>query len=249
MSDFFKSKKHTYISAKVMIFYFLIVGIAFCIYMSFLLRNEKEQTQKYNVELAVFNQMVENEQKEIKRLKTDIESLTQQYEDLSSKKEIEKELFNRVYDNYINEIELYKKYAGFTRVSGEGIDIGIDDSQIIEKPDAYLVHDEYLAEIINVLKGAGARAIAINGQRVTAITECLCLGPSIRVNGVRLFAPYHIEAIGNPDELSKAFKKSNIYETMRSNDLIVDIVKKREIIIDKSNINISNAINELEVIE
>lgn len=249
MSDFFKSKKHTYISARMMIVYFLIFGTVFCVYMSFLLRNEKEQTQKYNVELAVYNQMLENEQKEIKRLKADIESLTQQYEEISSKKEIEKNLFDRVYNNYINEIELYKKYAGFTRVSGEGIDIGIDDSQIIEKPDAYLVHDEYLAQIINVLKGAGARAIAINGQRVTAITECLCLGPSIRVNGVRLFAPYHIEAIGNPDELSDAFKKSSIYETIRNNDLIIDVVKKREIVIDKANINISNAIKELEVIE
>lgn len=249
MSDFFKSKKYTYISVRAMVAYFLIVGTVFCVYMSFLLKNEKEQTQKYNVDLAVFTQMIENEQKEIKRIQADIDALTLQYDEIVSKKEIEKELFDRVYDNYVKEIALYKKYAGLTCVSGEGIDIGIDDSQIVGEPDAYLVHDEYLAEIINVLKGAGAQAIAINGQRVTAITECLCLGPSIRVNGVRLFAPYHIEAIGNPDELSKAVKKSNIYEKIKSNDLIVDIIKKQEIVIDRTNTNISNAIKDLEVIK
>ena len=95
------------------------------------------------------------------------------------------------------------------------------------------MHDIYLNEIVNTLRAAGAQAIAVNGERIVSMSETLCLGPSIRVNGTKLFAPYHIEAIGNPQELLAAFKSSTIYAIMIKDNLIVDPGVKDNIIIKK----------------
>ena len=249
MLGFFINRKYTYVNGKLLLLVVIAVGIAISTRLGIAYYDEIQQTQQVNLELTVYEQQIKQEQAKIEAIKKDVATLSEKYSEASEQANKEEDLFNQLYNNYINEISFYSKYACLTPVSGQGIDIGIDDSQITDKADTYLVHDEYLAEIINVLKCAGAQAIAINGQRVTANTECLCLGPGIRVNGVRLFAPYHIEAIGISDTLAKTFTDSNIYKTLKKNKLIVDVVKKQNVIIDKYRNNISNNVTELNVIE
>ena len=62
-------------------------------------------------------------------------------------------------DMYSRSLETDRVLAGLTTVSGSGIVIRLDDSGLVQS----LVHDSYLTEILNVLKGAGAQAISING--------------------------------------------------------------------------------------
>ena len=84
---------------------------------------------------------------------------------------------------------------------------------------------------MNVLKEAGAQAISINGERIVPTSEVLCLGPSIRVNGVRLFAPYRISAVGDADTLLKAYQESRIYSTIVTQNLLYDVQKSDRIVI------------------
>ncbi len=157
--------------------------------------------------------------------------------------------FYELYKKYETEIDQYEFYAGLTTVNGKGIDIGIDDAQTIyESTPGFLVHDIYLNEIINVLRSAGAEAIAINGERIVSMSETLCLGPSIRVNNTKLFAPYHIEAIGEPQVLLEAFKDSAIYDTMLNDNLIVDPVIRDSITINKYRKSYTSMIDLLAII-
>lgn len=147
-------------------------------------------------------------------------------DELARLKETDKDFYN-VLNMYSRNIETVRLLAGLTSVSGSGVIIKLDDSGL----GSALVHDTYLNEILNVLKEAGAQAISINGERIVTGSEVICLGPSIRVNGVRLFAPYRISAVGDPDELLKAYQESRIYKTIVTQNLLYDAQKSDNILI------------------
>ena len=147
-------------------------------------------------------------------------------DELARLKETDKDFYN-VLNMYSRNIETVRLLAGLTSVSGSGAIIKLDDSGL----GSALVHDTYLNEILNVLKEAGAQAISINGERIVTGSEVICLGPSIRVNGVRLFAPYRISAVGDPDELLKAYQESRIYKTIVTQNLLYDAQKSDNILI------------------
>lgn len=100
--------------------------------------------------------------------------------------------------------------AGLVALTGQGIRITLDDSTRVatgdEDPNIYLIHEQYIREILNALWNGGAEAIAINGQRVTTFTEVFCGGAFIQINGTRQMPPYVIGAIGDSYNLSAALK-------------------------------------------
>ncbi len=158
--------------------------------------------------------------------------------------------FYNLYKKYETDINEYKLYAGLTTVTGPGIDIGLDDAhRSSESLPAFIVHDIYINELLNVLKAAGAQAISVNGQRIIPMSEFLCLGPSIRINNTRLFPPYHIYAVGDPDKLLAAVRDSVIYKNMVSENLIVDPVISQEITVNAYNRTYTGYINMLEQYE
>lgn len=100
--------------------------------------------------------------------------------------------------------------AGLTEVKGYGVRITLDDSptraNAKDDPDYYVIHEEYIRQIVNWLWNGGAEAIAVNGQRVTSNTEVFCSGSYIQINGTRQMAPYIIEAVGDVHNLQSALK-------------------------------------------
>ncbi len=89
--------------------------------------------------------------------------------------------------------------TGFGPVTGPGVRITVDDP-----PDAdlgELVRDEDLALLVDGLWSVGAEAIAINDQRLTALTAIRNRGPAVRVNSQPVNPPYVVSAIGNPQTL------------------------------------------------
>ena len=130
------------------------------------------------------------------------------------------------FDNYENnkflntiieinsQIEQLKFYNGFTHVRGPGIMLSVSDS-VSEDPDLGLmeriVHDVDIVVLLNDLKAAGAEAIEINGQRIINISEVVCAGPLIRVNGYVIPAPFLIRAIGDSDKLYDAVNQEGTY--------------------------------------
>ena len=108
--------------------------------------------------------------------------------------------------------------AGTTDVEGAGIEIVLDDSNIPKKanenPNLYIIHDEDLLRVLNELRAAGAEAISINDQRIVAVSEVRCAGPTVSVNNVRSAPPYVIKAIGAPKTLTSALRlRGGVVET------------------------------------
>ena len=85
--------------------------------------------------------------------------------------------------------------TGYLPVHGEGVRITVANPSGIDPNDA--VRDEDLAKLVDGLWHAGAEAIAINNQRLTALSPIRNSGPAIHVNTRPLTAPYTIAAIGD----------------------------------------------------
>ena len=100
--------------------------------------------------------------------------------------------------------------AGLTALEGSGVIVRMDDSnremRAGENPNLYVIHDEDLLRIVNELRAAGAEAISINGQRLTATSEIRCAGPTLSVNNVRSAPPFEIIAIGDKISLKNSIK-------------------------------------------
>lgn len=99
--------------------------------------------------------------------------------------------------------------AGLTKITGPGIRITLDDSgtQVRkDDPSYYLIHEEYLRQLVNLLWNGGAEGISVNGQRIMSSTEIFCSGAFIQINQTRQMPPYVIEAVGDVNNLQSALK-------------------------------------------
>jgi len=100
------------------------------------------------------------------------------------------------------ELERQQLLAGLTEVHGPGVRIILDDSAANPPSGAdaspYLIHEQDLRDIVNLLWMAGSEAIAINDERLVASSSIYCVGSTVMVNSTRLSPPYAIRAIGNP---------------------------------------------------
>ena len=92
--------------------------------------------------------------------------------------------------------------TGFAPVTGPGVRITVDDG------DRVAVRDRDLRPLVDGLWNAGAEAIAINGQRLTARSPIRNSGVAIHVNFRPLSPPYVILAIGD-----RASLQANLMET------------------------------------
>lgn len=98
--------------------------------------------------------------------------------------------------------------AGLTPVTGPGIRITVTDAtRRRNRPletERLIVHERDLLMIRNELFAAGAEAVAINGNRLVAVTEIRCVGPAISINGRNTVPPYIVEAAGDPQVLKQS---------------------------------------------
>lgn len=91
--------------------------------------------------------------------------------------------------------------AGTTAVEGSGIVVHMEDAprQPGQDPstfDASRIQDADMQLIVNALFAVGAEAVAINDNRVVAVTPIRAAGGTIVVNYRPVSSPYRIEAIG-----------------------------------------------------
>lgn len=157
-------------------------------------------------------------------------------------------------DRLAEEWEMIKLNTGLVDVKGPGITIMLDDAPV-RSPDMPLrwliIHDYDVRTILNDLKKAGAQAIAVNGERLVPMSEQVCAGPTILINGNRHPVPYYIEAIGDPDVLFESISTSSKVAELIEFNIRVEIKKANEIKIDKfsSADNLDRYISGLEVYE
>ena len=134
------------------------------------------------------------------------------------------------------EIVRLKAFAGDFEMHGKGIKLVLDDSKIASKPgenpNLYIIHDDDLLRVINELRAAGAEAIAITGERIVAMSEIRCAGPTLSVNNNRSAPPYEIKAIGNPNNLESALKlRGGVLENFKFWGIQADLSQSDDIVI------------------
>jgi uncharacterized protein YlxW (UPF0749 family) len=97
--------------------------------------------------------------------------------------------------------------TGFLAVHGPGVRVTVDNAP---NPDAdQVVRDSDLTLLANGLWTAGAEAISINGQRLTALTAIRNSGLAVEVNSVGVAPPYTVLAIGDTGSLQADFIDSS----------------------------------------
>lgn len=100
------------------------------------------------------------------------------------------------------ELDRQALLAGLVPVAGPGVTVVLDDSAAQMSPgtdpNAYIIHEHDLRDIVNLLWMAGSEAIAVNDERLVGTSSIYCVGSTVMVNNTRLSPPYTIRAIGNP---------------------------------------------------
>ena len=156
---------------------------------------------------------------QVEKLRADRDALQTQVDSLRS--QLDKVSAGPQVSEIKEALEHARIEAGVIEVSGPGVEVILNDSNIALKPgqnpNLYVLHDEDILRVLNELRAAGAEAVSINGQRLLATTEVRCTGPTILLNkNKRLAPPYVITAIGNPDTLESSLKmKGGVAETLQ----------------------------------
>ena len=89
--------------------------------------------------------------------------------------------------------------TGRLPAEGPGVIVTLTEPDGAIKPASML-------NMLEELRNAGAEAIELNGQRITASSAFTGTAGAIEVDGVTLHAPYQWTAIGDPDIIGPALK-------------------------------------------
>ncbi|MEU3726044.1 DUF881 domain-containing protein, partial [Streptomyces sp. NPDC031705] len=115
---------------------------------------------------------------------------------------------------------LVELLAGATEVRGPGVKLVVDDAKGASSgggggpresagfSNTGRVRDRDMQRIVNGLWQAGAEAVSINGQRLTALSAIRAAGDAILVDNKPLVPPYEVLAVGDGKRLGTAFQDS-----------------------------------------
>ena len=178
---------------------------------------------------------------QLKQVQDEKAEVVQELLDLEKRlADIEKEKAQE--DTFVNglvsDLEKYRMWAGVLDVQGPGILVTIKDPVMDQYQEDYSVitnNFDLLLGLVNRLKEAGAEAISINEQRISANTEISLAGSNININGTATARPYIVKAIGNPQTLEGAITlRGGIVYTMKMKyNLVVDTEIKENMVIGR----------------
>ncbi|RMI41240.1 DUF881 domain-containing protein [Streptomyces triticirhizae] len=112
--------------------------------------------------------------------------------------------------------ELVALLAGASPVEGPGVELVIDDARDVgdaagggPRDDGFAqtgrVRDRDLQRVVNGLWQAGAEAVSVNDQRLTALSAIRAAGDAVLVDNRPLVPPYTLLALGDPETLLDDF--------------------------------------------
>lgn len=166
--------------------------------------------QKRNLEKQIENIKLENSN--LKKLKVEYNNNLNNYKKFyESEDKSVKELMKE-------ELKELKDISGNFKLTGPGVIITIKDSdrdlKYGENPNDLIVHDIDILRILNDLKGADAKGISINNERVLSNSQIKCSGATITVNETTYGQPFIIKAVGDKQSLIKSVKSLNSYANL-----------------------------------
>lgn len=111
--------------------------------------------------------------------------------------------------------------SGATAVHGPGVRLVVNDAkeatsggdgtnprETADFSDTGRVRDRDMQRVVNGLWASGAEAVAINGQRLTALSAVRAAGDAILVDNKPLVPPYTVLAVGDGERLGTRFQNS-----------------------------------------
>ncbi|WP_432511174.1 DUF881 domain-containing protein [Kineococcus sp. SYSU DK001] len=100
--------------------------------------------------------------------------------------------------------------AAGTPVTGPGLEVVLDDAPATAEGTGTSgrVVDRDVQLVVNGLWAAGAEAVAVNGQRLGALSSIRAAGEAVLVDYRPLTPPYTISAVGDPAAMQTAFATS-----------------------------------------
>ncbi|MFF2654683.1 DUF881 domain-containing protein [Streptomyces sp. NPDC058045] len=107
--------------------------------------------------------------------------------------------------------------SGAVPVRGPGLELSVDDAAEADPggggpressgfSDTGRVRDRDMQRIVNGLWEAGAEAVAVNGQRLTALSAIRAAGDAILVDNRPLVPPYKVQAVGDGKRFADRFR-------------------------------------------
>ena len=130
--------------------------------------------------------------------------------------------------NKIGALKESNKLIGKSSVQGKGIEITIHEDKSKLTALSFL-------QYVNDLRSAGAKAISINGQRITNMTDIMDISNTyVLVNSIPISAPFTIKAIGDIDKIEEALYYNNSqYSKIKTKGNSQEIYEYSRLKIDK----------------
>lgn len=120
------------------------------------------------------------------------------------------------------ELERLRELAGLTPITGGGVVVTLDDAHLppsanVRSIELAIIHSEDIVDVINAAWKAGARAIAVNDERVTGASACV--GATIQINGTLMSPPFRFAILGPTDELYGSLTDARELADLRARQL------------------------------
>lgn len=130
----------------------------------------------------------------------------------------------------IEKLYLLNQISGKSDVEGKGVQI------LIEENSTKLTALSFL-QISNDLNSAGAKAVSINGQRITNMTDMMDISSKyVLVNSIPIEGPFIINVIGNQEKIEEILSYNNSYiRKIKEKGNRVEIYNYNKIEIEKYN--------------
>ena len=113
------------------------------------------------------------------------------------------------------------RVAGTHGAAGPGITVTLDDSSSARSPTGdpndLVVHERDIQTVVNALWGAGAEAVAIDGERLSSSSAVRCAGNTLLLHGTVHSPPYFVGAVGDPRALEAGLDRQPGMERLRAN--------------------------------
>lgn len=179
----------------------LLLGLLLSAYFQFIVKKEAPQS----FSLA--------ESGKIKRLNRILRKVEDKNEDLKADLFVWQHKIHQLTGERV--VSLLSNYTGEKVLFGEGLEITIQDSskplQLGDNPSLGIIHNTDLLALVNQLWTFGAKGIAINNQRIQAMTEITCAGPIILINRSRVASPFVIQVVGPAETLQQKLNGRESY--------------------------------------
>lgn len=111
-----------------------------------------------------------------------------------------------------NRADQLAEAAGLEAMHGPGLVVTLTDAQRDANgrfprdasPDDLVVHQQDIQGVLNALWSAGAEAVQMQDQRITAASAPRCVGNTLLLGGRTYSPPYVVTAIGDPAAMQDA---------------------------------------------